>query len=131
MLALDIEVSEKVVEKAVVLTLADETKFDLSQVLKVQGISGKISGKSAELVKLFTEADELEAVSQGQAWAEANASYLSSFSKLPHFPTDLGYGPSLTSRHSPIHPRIHCPKTPIDCPRYPLQPEHIKANFVL
>jgi hypothetical protein len=81
LLALDIEVSEQVAEKAVVLTLADDTKFDLSQVLKTQGVTGKISGKAAELVKLFTEADELEAVSQGQTWAESNASYLSGFSK--------------------------------------------------
>ena len=79
LLALNVEVSESNAEKAVVLTLADETKYDLSEVLKTQGVSGKISGKAAELVKLFTEADELEAVSQGQTWAEANASYLSGF----------------------------------------------------
>jgi hypothetical protein len=79
LLALNIEVSEANAEKAVVLTLANETKFDLTQVLKTQGVSGKISGKAAELVKLFTEADELEAVSQGQTWAQENASYLSGF----------------------------------------------------
>jgi translation initiation factor 3 subunit M len=80
LLALNIEVSEQVAQKAVVLTLADESKFDLSQVLKTQGVTAKISGKAAELVRLFTEADELEAVSQGQQWAEANASYISGFS---------------------------------------------------
>jgi translation initiation factor 3 subunit M len=81
LLALNIEVSEQVAEKAVVLTLADESKFDLSQVLKTQGVTAKISGKAAELVRLFTEADELEAVSQGQQWAEANVSYISGFSR--------------------------------------------------
>jgi translation initiation factor 3 subunit M len=79
LMALNIEVSEDVAEKAIVLTLANETKFDLSEVLKTQGVSGKISGKAAELVKLFTEADEMEAVSQGQTWAQSNESYLSGF----------------------------------------------------
>jgi len=83
-LALGIELSEPVAEKAVVLALANETKFDLSEVLKTQGVSGKISGKAAELVKLFTEADELEAVSQGQSWAKENESYLSGFCKSTH-----------------------------------------------
>lgn len=81
LLALDVEVSEQVAERAVVLTLANESKFDLSQVLKTQGVSAKISGKAAELVRLFTEADELEAVSQGQQWADSNASYVSGLSK--------------------------------------------------
>jgi translation initiation factor 3 subunit M len=81
LLALNIEVSEAVAEKAIVLTLANETKFDLSEVLKTQGVTAKISGKAAELVKLFTEADELDAVSQGQTWAQANESYLSGFCK--------------------------------------------------
>ena len=79
LLALNTEVSESLAEKAVVLTLANETKFDLSEVLKTQGVSAKISGKAAELVKLFTEADELDAVSQGQTWAQSNESYLSGF----------------------------------------------------
>jgi len=79
LLALNIEISESLVEKAVVLTLANETKFDLSEVLKTQGVSARISGKAAELVKLFTEADELEAVSQGQTWAQSNESYISGF----------------------------------------------------
>lgn len=82
LLALNIELSEAVAEKAVVLTLANEAKFDLSEVLKTQGVSGKISGKAAELVRLFTEADELEAVSQGQSWAKENESYLSGFCKF-------------------------------------------------
>lgn len=79
LLALNTEVSESLAEKAVVLSLANETKFDLSDVLKTQGVTAKISGKAAELVKLFTEADELEAVSQGQTWAQSNESYLSGF----------------------------------------------------
>jgi hypothetical protein len=79
LLALNTEVSESLAEKAVVLTLANETKFVLSEVLKTQGVSAKITGKAAELVKLFTEADELEAVSQGQTWAQSNESYLSGF----------------------------------------------------
>jgi hypothetical protein len=81
LLALNIEVSESVAENAVVLTLANETKFDLSEVLKTQGVTAKISGKAAELVRLFTEADEMEAVSQGQSWAQENSSYVSGFGK--------------------------------------------------
>jgi len=84
LLALNTEVSESLAEKAVVLTLANETKFDLSEVLKTQGVSAKISGKAAELVKLFTEADELDAVSQGQTWAQSNESYLSGFCRSFH-----------------------------------------------
>ena len=87
LLALNIEISESLAEKAVVLTLANETKFDLSEVLKTQGVSAKISGKAAELVKLFTEADELEAVSQGQTWSQSNDSYISGFCRSFCVPT--------------------------------------------
>jgi translation initiation factor 3 subunit M len=77
--ALDLEVTEKVAEKAVALTLASENRYDLGDVLKTPGVSSKINGKAAELVRLFTEADELEAVSQGQKWAQDNSSFISSF----------------------------------------------------
>jgi translation initiation factor 3 subunit M len=86
LLALNTEISESLAEKAIVLTLANETNFDLSEVLKTQGVSAKISGKAAELVKLFTEADELEAVSQGQTWAQSNESYLSGFCRSSAIP---------------------------------------------
>lgn len=79
LVALNIEVSEKVVERAVALTLANDKRFDLGDVLKTPGVTGQLKGKSAEVVRLFTDADELEAVSQGQKWAQDNSSYITSF----------------------------------------------------
>jgi hypothetical protein len=124
-LALNIEVSEEVVEKAVVLALANETKFDLSEVLKTQGAGAK-AGKAAELVKLFTEADELEAVSQGQTWAESNASYISGFGEYKcHLCATW-----LTTRYSPLHPRIHCAKVATHRTDHPMQQEHGEADLI-
>lgn len=81
LVALNIEVSEQVAERAVALTLASDKQFDLGDVLKTPDVAGQLKGKAAEVVQLFTEADELEAVSQGQKWAEANSSYITSFGK--------------------------------------------------
>lgn len=64
------------------MTLASEKRYDLGDVLKTPGVSSKITGKAAELVKLFTDADELEAVSQGQKWAQDNSSYISNFGEF-------------------------------------------------
>lgn len=85
LVALNSEATEQIAERAVALTLASEDKYDLGDVLKTPGVTGKISGKAAELVQLFTEADELEAVGQGQKWAQANASYISGLSAFTLF----------------------------------------------
>lgn len=74
--ALGESVEPKLVEKAVVLSLAVEDKFDLTEVLKVQGARDQISGKLGELVALFTEVDELEAVEKGQSWISSNSSFI-------------------------------------------------------
>lgn len=76
---MNLEATEQVAEKAVALTLASEGRYDLGDVLKTPGVSSKITGKAAELVKLFTDADELDAVSQGQKWAQENSSYIQNF----------------------------------------------------
>lgn len=82
--ALNLEATEQVAEKAVALTLASDDRYDLGDVLKTPGVSSKITGKAAELVRLFTDADELEAVSQGQKWAQDNSSYIQNFCESYH-----------------------------------------------
>lgn len=82
--ALNLEATEQVAEKAVALALASDNRYDLGDVLKTPGVSSKITGKAAELVKLFTDADELEAVSQGQKWAQDNSSYIQNFGESRH-----------------------------------------------
>ncbi|WVR03070.1 hypothetical protein IAU60_000059 [Kwoniella sp. DSM 27419] len=73
-LALKESVDPKIVEKAVLLNLAVPTKFELDEVLKVQGVKEQL-GKSAEVVELF-EGDEVEAVEKGKKWAAANGSWI-------------------------------------------------------
>ncbi len=78
-LALGLSVDTKVVEKALVLAIAVEDRFNLDEVLRVQGVKDGITGTLGELVKLFTGVDELEAVKQGQEWLSSNRSYLEGF----------------------------------------------------
>ncbi len=69
----------KLVENVLVLSLSVPDRFNLDEVMKVQGVKGSITGKMGELVKLFTEVDELEAVKQGYDWLSSNSSYLENF----------------------------------------------------
>jgi hypothetical protein len=76
LVALNESVEQKVVERAVVLSLASDETFDLNDVLRVQGVKDQLSGKLGELVQLFTEVDELEAVEKGQSWVSSNSSFI-------------------------------------------------------
>lgn len=64
-------------EHALALALAQPNRFELDDLLKVQGARDALTGKATELVALFVEDDELEAVAKATAWAAANAAYVS------------------------------------------------------
>ena len=66
-------------EKALVLAISVADRFSLDEVLRVQGVKQNLTGKMGELVRLFTEVDELQAVKEGQEWLGANGPYLESF----------------------------------------------------
>lgn len=78
-MALELTMDAKLVENVLVLSLSVPDRFNLDEVMKVQGVKGSITGKMGELVKLFTEVDELEAVKQGHDWLSSNSSYLENF----------------------------------------------------
>lgn len=75
-LALERSVDAKTAEHALALALALPNRFDLDDILKVQGARDSLSGKADELVALFTSVDELAAVSQASEWAAANGAYV-------------------------------------------------------
>ena len=78
-LALGLSVDEKLVKKALVLAISVDDRFNLDEVLRIQGVKEGLEGKIAELVALFSEVDELEAVKQGQEWLSTHGSYLEIF----------------------------------------------------
>ena len=82
-LALGLSADEKIAKKALVLAISVQDRFDLDEVLTIQGIKEGLNGKMAELVRLFTEVDELEAVKLGREWLSDNASYLGIFGRSP------------------------------------------------
>ncbi|WVQ82795.1 eukaryotic translation initiation factor 3 subunit M [Cryptococcus sp. DSM 104549] len=73
-LALKESVEPQIVEKAVLLALAVPTKFELDDVLSVQGAKEQL-GKAQGVVELF-EGDELEAVEKGKKWVAENAAWV-------------------------------------------------------
>ncbi|WVF66508.1 hypothetical protein IAT40_001248 [Kwoniella sp. CBS 6097] len=84
-IALKESVDAKIVEKAVLLNLAVTDKFELDEVLKIQGVKEQL-GKAAEVVALF-EGDEIEAVEKGNKWASANGSWVEG-AGIPGFSAD-------------------------------------------
>lgn len=77
LLALERDVNAKTAEHALALALAQNDRFDLDDLLKVQGVRDVLTGKAAELVALFTSVDELEAVQKAAEWTKANGAYVS------------------------------------------------------
>lgn len=75
-LALQIQATPEIVSKAITLSLAREDSFDLDQVMSVQGVAGGLEGQLKELVQLFTETDELEAVKKGESWVSSNGDFV-------------------------------------------------------
>ncbi|WWC57567.1 uncharacterized protein I303_100099 [Kwoniella dejecticola CBS 10117] len=76
-LALRESVDTKIVEKAVLVNLAINDKFELDEILAIQGVKENL-GQAASVFGLFTELDEVDAVSKGLEWAKANASWVES-----------------------------------------------------
>jgi translation initiation factor 3 subunit M len=75
-LALERAVDAKTAEHALALALALPNRFDVDDILKVQGARDALSGPADELVDLFTKVDELAAVDKAAAWAKTNAAYV-------------------------------------------------------
>lgn len=71
------------VERAIVLALSVENNLSLDEVLRVNGVQALVDGKLKELVALFTEVDEIEAVGKGKDWLATNGSYVESFGEAP------------------------------------------------
>jgi translation initiation factor 3 subunit M len=72
LLALQRQVSSENASLALALALAQPTRFDIDDVLKVQGVQDALkAGKTAELLALFS-ADEIEAVPKATAWVASN-----------------------------------------------------------
>jgi hypothetical protein len=78
-LALAQGAEKSAVEKAIVLALSVENNLSLDEVLRVNGVQALLEGKLKELVALFTEVDEIEAVGKGKDWLASNGSYVESF----------------------------------------------------
>lgn len=76
-LALERSINPKTAEHALALAIAIPDRFDLDDLLKVQGVRDALTGHAAELVALFTTVDELEAVAEASKWVAANESYVS------------------------------------------------------
>ncbi|BEI83508.1 hypothetical protein CcaverHIS002_0401120 [Cutaneotrichosporon cavernicola] len=77
-LALERAVDGKMAEHALALALAVPNRFDVDDILKVQGARDSLAGHADELVDLFTKVDELAAVDKAAAWAKANGAYVDS-----------------------------------------------------
>ncbi|KIR69249.1 eukaryotic translation initiation factor 3 subunit M [Cryptococcus bacillisporus CA1280] len=73
-LALKESVEPTVVEKAVLLALAVPNRFELDDVLAVQGVKEQL-GKVQGVAELF-EGDEIEAIEKGKKWAAENVSLI-------------------------------------------------------
>lgn len=74
--ALERSVDAKTAEHALALAIAIPDRFDLDDLLKVQGARDALTGQAAELVSFFTSVDELEAVLQASRWLASNESYV-------------------------------------------------------
>lgn len=80
-LALKESVEPTVVEKAVLLALAVPNRFELDDVLAVQGVKEQL-GKVQGVAELF-EGDEVEAIEKGKKWAAENVSLIEGAGKFP------------------------------------------------
>lgn len=67
-------------EKAVLLALAVPNKFELDDVLAVQGVKEQL-GKVQGVVELF-EGDEVEAIEKGKKWTAENVSLIEGAGKF-------------------------------------------------
>ncbi|WVW81254.1 hypothetical protein I302_103245 [Kwoniella bestiolae CBS 10118] len=73
-IALKESVDTKIVEKAIAVNLATSDKFELDDILRVQGVKENLGGAKS-VVELF-EGDEVENVKKGQEWAKSNAAWV-------------------------------------------------------
>ncbi|KAK6904685.1 hypothetical protein I204_06716 [Kwoniella mangroviensis CBS 8886] len=73
-IALKESVDTKIVEKAILVNLAISDKFELDEILKIQGVKENL-GNAKSVVDLF-EGDEIENVKKGQEWANSNAAWV-------------------------------------------------------
>jgi hypothetical protein len=72
-----------VVADAVVSALSVESRYGVEDVIKVvKSVGGSLDGQTAELVSLFSDKDELEAVKAGQDWVKTNGSWIEGFGEL-------------------------------------------------
>lgn len=85
-LALKESVEPTVVEKAVLLALAVPNRFELDDVLAVQGVKEQL-GKVQGVAELF-EGDEIEAIEKGKKWAAENVSLIEGAGKFPSCPNE-------------------------------------------
>ncbi|WWC67335.1 uncharacterized protein I206_101243 [Kwoniella pini CBS 10737] len=84
--ALKESVDSKIVEKAVLVNLAINDKFELDEILAIQGAKENL-GQAAPVVELFTDNDEIAAVKKGLEWAKSNGSWVES-AGIPGFTAD-------------------------------------------
>ncbi|WWD06357.1 hypothetical protein V865_004447 [Kwoniella europaea PYCC6329] len=73
-IALKESVDTKIVEKAILVNLAISDKFELDEILKIQGVKENL-GNAKSVVDLY-EGDEVENVKKGQEWAKSNAAWV-------------------------------------------------------
>lgn len=78
LLALQRQVNSANATLALALAVAQPDRFDVDNVLKVQGAQDALTGKAAELVALFSSTDEIEAVPKAATWVASNEDYLKS-----------------------------------------------------
>ncbi|WWC97586.1 hypothetical protein V866_004470 [Kwoniella sp. B9012] len=81
-IALKESVDTKIVEKAILVNLAISDKFELDEILKIQGVKENL-GNAKSVVDLF-EGDEIENVKKGQEWTKSNAAWVEG-SGIPGF----------------------------------------------
>ena len=82
LLALRLQPSSELAERAVAFALADDTRFSLDDVLRAEGVKGSLNGKMTEVVGLFEGGDEIDAVKKGQQWATSSSSWVEGLGEL-------------------------------------------------
>ncbi|ORX35139.1 hypothetical protein BD324DRAFT_634026 [Kockovaella imperatae] len=76
LLALRLKPSSDIAERALALALADQTRFSLDDVLRLEGVKASLNGKMAEVKGLFEGSDEVGAVKQGLEWSSSSSSWI-------------------------------------------------------
>ncbi|WWC90202.1 uncharacterized protein L201_005135 [Kwoniella dendrophila CBS 6074] len=88
LIALTESIDQRIIEKSILINLSIQSKFELDDILKIQGVRENLDSKSKSLIGLFESPDEVGGqVQKSQQWAKENASWIES-AGIPGFTAD-------------------------------------------